>query len=53
MSRMGNYFYEVEFEDGRVIRRQNVTKTAAMAAFATFTDEMILLNVRSVNWGRM
>jgi hypothetical protein len=45
------YFYEIEFEDGRVIRRNGVPKSKAKAVFDAMEYEMILFNVRSVRWG--
>lgn len=48
---MKRYFYQVEFLDGRVIRRAGVSKKEAEAAYITFTGEMFLLNVESVSWG--
>ena len=53
MSSFGNYYYQVVFNDGRVIRRRYVSKKVAQAAHLTFTEEMILLNVQSVTWGEM
>lgn len=51
--KLGNYFYEVEFADGRVIRRNLVTRKTASAAHDTFVGEMVLLNVVRVVWGKM
>ena len=50
---MKNYFYQVEFEDGRVIRREKVSKKLAQGAHDTFVFEMLLLNVRRVSYGIM
>lgn len=50
---MKNYFYQVEFEDGRVIRRDNLTKRLARSVYDTFVYEMLLLKVRQVSYGIM
>jgi hypothetical protein len=51
--KLGDYFYEVQFKDGRFIRRERMTKSAALAVFNAFTLEMIELGVYSVSWGKM
>lgn len=48
---MKRYFYQIEFLDGRVIRREGVSKKEAEAAGIVFSQEMVLLNVESVSWG--
>lgn len=47
------YFYEIEFYDGRIVRRENVTKKMAKAVFDAVEHEMVLFNVRGVSWGLM
>jgi len=47
------YFYEIKFKDGKVIRRQNLTKTLAESVVRTMEFEMLLFDVQSVTWGKM
>ena len=47
------YFYEIEFKDGKVIRRENLTKTLAESVFKAMEFEMFLFNVHAVTWGVM
>ena len=47
------YYYEVEFYDGRTIRRENVTKKIASAIYHGLGYEMIHFNVRAVRYGVM
>jgi len=49
----GNWYYEVEFYDGRTIRRENVTKKIASAIYHGLGYEMIHFNVRAVRYGVM
>lgn len=51
--KLGEYFYQIEFADGRVIRRECVSRAIAMAAEKFCAYEMILLQVTSVEWGKM
>jgi hypothetical protein len=51
--RLGNYFYQVEFNNGKMIRRNFVPKKIAEAAGEVFAYEMAMLEVRSVEWGKM
>ena len=48
-----NYFYQIEFADGRVIRRVYQTKAMAEAVGKSMEHEMLLFNVQSVSWGKM
>ena len=50
---MKKYFYEIEFHDGRYIRREYQTKKMAQSAYDTFVYEMTALNVKSATWGVM
>jgi hypothetical protein len=47
------YYYEIEFLDGRKIRREHVSKKNALAVFTAMEYEMILFNIQSVSWGQM
>jgi len=47
------YFYQIKFNDGKVIRRENLTKTLAESMFNAMEFEMLLFNVDSVTWGKM
>jgi hypothetical protein len=48
-----SYFYQIEFDDGRVIRREYQTKAIAEAVGKSMEHEMLLFNVKSITWGRM
>jgi hypothetical protein len=48
-----NYFYQIEFADGRVIRREYQTRTMAEAVAKSMVQEMILFNVQSITHGKM
>lgn len=48
-----NYFYQIEFSDGRVIRREYQTKSMAKSVADSMVHEMLLFNVQSVSWGKM
>lgn len=48
-----NYFYQIEFNDGRVIRREYQTKSMAEAVAKSMVQEMLLFNVHSVTHGKM
>ena len=50
---MKGYFYQVIFSDGKIIRREYVTKRIAEAAYITFVEEMSLLNVEEATYGPM
>jgi hypothetical protein len=50
---MGNYFYQIQFQDGTTKRRQYVSKKLAKAAYDFCSAEMILLNIVSVEMGEM
>ena len=45
------YCYEIDFLDGRKIRRVYVTKKIAMAMYDAMVREMLLFNVRAVRYG--
>lgn len=45
------YYYEIEFLDGKVIRREGVPKSKAKAVFDAMSYEMILFNIKGVSWG--
>lgn len=47
------YFYQIEFNDGKVIRREYLTKTIAESMFKAMEFEMLLFEVHSVTWGKM
>lgn len=46
-------YYQVEFEDGQIIRREYVAQKIAQAMFIAMEQEMILFKVKSVTWGKM
>ena len=49
-----NYFYQIEFADGRVIRREFAdARTMAEAVEKSMENEMLLFDVLSVSWGKM
>jgi len=50
---MKNHFYQIEFVDGRVVRREGVSRTMAQRVYNACEYEMLLLNVSSVSWGKM
>jgi len=50
---MKNHFYQIEFVDGRVVRREGVSRTMAQSVYNACEYEMLLLNVSSVSWGKM
>ena len=50
---MNYYYYIVTFTDGRRIANTRISKKLAEAAHLAFTEEMIRLNVQSVEWGIM
>ena len=47
------YFYQIIFNDGRKVRRELVSKKTASAIHEAMSLEMLLLNVKSVEWGFM
>ncbi len=47
------YFYQIIFNDGRIVRRELVSKKIATAMHEAMSFEMLLLNVESVEWGVM
>lgn len=47
------YYYEIKFNDGKVIRREHLTKSLAESIFKTMEFEMLLFGVHSVTWGKM
>ena len=49
----GNWYYEVEFLDGRKIVRKNVTKKIASSMYYAMGHEMIFFDVRAVRYGVM
>jgi len=50
---MKNHFYQIEFLDGRVVRREGVTRHLAQSVYNACRYEMVLLNVKRVSWGKM
>jgi len=48
-----NYYYRIEFDDGRVINRVYQTKSMAEAVSKTLEHEMFLFNIKSIIWGKM
>lgn len=50
----GEYFYQIEFLEGRgTVRRECVTKAVAQAIYKSMCVEMILFGVSKVTWGKM
>jgi hypothetical protein len=47
------YFYQIIFNDGRKVRRELVSKKIATAMYEAMSFEMLLLNVKTVEWGVM
>ena len=47
------YYYQIVFNDGRMVRRELVSKKIATAMHEAMSFEMHLLNVESVEWGVM
>lgn len=47
-----DYYYQIEFTDGRVIRRQYQTKAMAEAVAKSMQHEMLLFSVKSITWGK-
>lgn len=45
------YFYEIIFRDGRVVRREGVTKQVAAAMAVAMEQEMELFEVETISWG--
>ena len=50
---MKTYFYQIEFVDGRVVRREGVSRSMAQSVYNACEYEMILLNVKRVSWGKI
>ena len=50
---MKNYYYQVEFLDGRVVRREGVSKRLAQSVYDAMVLEMILLKVSKASYGIM
>jgi hypothetical protein len=50
---MGQYYYKIEFKDGKVKLRKYVTKKIAESVYNALSEEMLLFNVQSVKWGLM
>jgi len=47
------FFYQIEFADGRVIRREYQTKSMAEAIYKSLEAEMLLFNIKLVQYGEM
>ena len=47
------YYYQIVFNDGRMVRRELISKKTASAIHEAMSFEMLLLNVKSVEWGVM
>jgi hypothetical protein len=47
----GKYYYQIEFTDGRIIRRVGVPRKIASSIAEAMTYEMLLFGVESVSWG--
>lgn len=47
------FYYHIEFNDGRVIRREYQTRSMAEAVYKSLEQEMLLLNVKLVQYGEM
>ena len=50
---MRKYFYEIQFKDGRVVRREHVSKSKAKAMYESMVYEMVLFEVHAASWGVM
>ena len=50
---MKKYYYEIDFYDGRKIRREMVSKKTAKAVFDAMEYEMVFFGVKHVSWGLM
>ena len=50
-AKMPQYYYEIDFLDGRKIRRVYVSKKIAMAIYDAMSREMLLFDVRAVRYG--
>lgn len=47
------YWYEATFDNGRYIRRENVSKKIAESFYKVMEYEMVLFEVKTVSWGVM
>lgn len=47
------WYYEIRYNDGRVVRRNNVPKYRAHAAHDFCAYEMALMGIRSITYGVM
>lgn len=47
------YYYLIEFDDGRVIRREYQTRSMAEAIYKSLEQEMLLFNIKLVQYGEM
>lgn len=47
------YYYQIEFGDGRVIRREYQTRSMAEAIYKSLEQEMLLFNIKLVQYGEM
>jgi hypothetical protein len=47
------WYYQIVFNDGRVIRSDYVTKQMAESVGRVMEYEMARLNVQSVEWGKL
>jgi hypothetical protein len=47
------YYYEIKFNDGKVIRRENLNKSLAESVFRAMEFEMLLFEVKAITWGVM
>lgn len=48
-----SYYYQIKFTDGRIIRREYISKKMATAVGIAIPEEMILFDVQEVSWGLM
>lgn len=47
------FYYQIEFDDGRVIRREHQTRSMAEAIYKSLEQEMLLFNIKLVQYGEM
>ena len=52
-SDMKQYYYTIEFQDGSIVHRTDISKTMAKTVYAAMEYEMLLFRVKRVSWGSM
>ena len=50
---MKQYYYTIEFQDGSIVHRTDISKTMAKTVYAAMEYEMLLFRVKRVSWGLM